>query len=534
MSGAPSSKSAIHWFRKGLRLHDNPALVEACQSSRLYPIFCIDPWFAKPDIVGVNRYAFLLESLIDLDNSLRSLGSRLYVLQGKPEEQIPLLVSKWEVDLFTFESDSEPYAIQRDANIATALREAGVRVASHGSHTIFDINQYEAVSKGNIPGTYQSFQKLFASLGNPRAHIEAPEPSVVPAAPKEDLSDHIYDVPSLAEMGYTEAPTTTFPGGETEALRRLSLTVTERPAWVAAFEKPNTSPNALSPSTTVLSPYLKFGCLSATRFYHELSAIYKSQSTHSKPPVSLHGQLLWREFFYLCSYTTPNFDKMHGNPKCKQIPWKRDEDVIKAFKEARTGFPYIDAIMTQLRVEGWIHHLARHSVACFLTRGDLFQHWEEGAKVFDLYLLDADWALNNANWQWLSCSNFFFQYFRCYSPVAFGKKTDKEGAYIRKWLPQLAALPDKYVYEPWKAPVAVQQKSGCILGDDYPFPIVDHDIVAKENMAKMKEAYANQDNISSGGGSSKSSGSSKTAKPTKNKRNESQKIDTIFVKKPKS
>ena len=125
MSGAPSSKSAIHWFRKGLRLHDNPALVEACQSSRLYPIFCIDPWFAKPDIVGVNRYAFLLESLIDLDNSLRSLGSRLYVLQGKPEEQIPLLVSKWEVDLFTFESDSEPYAIQRDANIATALREAG-------------------------------------------------------------------------------------------------------------------------------------------------------------------------------------------------------------------------------------------------------------------------------------------------------------------------------------------------------------------------------------------------------------------------
>ena len=123
---------------------------------------------------------------------------------------------------------------------------------------------------------------------------------------------------------------------------------------------------------------------------------------------------------------------MLGNPAVKQIPWGTDEEKLLAWKEGRTGFPFIDAIMTQLRVEGWIHHLARHAVACFLTRGDLWQHWEEGAAVFDLYLLDADWALNNANWQWLSCSNFFYQFFRCYSPVAFGKKTDPSCAYIRK------------------------------------------------------------------------------------------------------
>ncbi len=125
-------------------------------------------------------------------------------------------------------------------------------------------------------------------------------------------------------------------------------------------------------------------------------------------------QLLWREFFYLQSVVTKNFDRMEGNPDCRQINWDRNIEIVTLWKEGKTGFPYIDAIMTQLKVEGWIHHLARHSVACFLTRGDLWQHWEEGVKVFDQLLLDDDWALNNANWQWLSCSNFFYQVKRTY------------------------------------------------------------------------------------------------------------------------
>ena len=171
-------------------------------------------------------------------------------------------------------------------------------------------------------------------------------------ASASDLSDKRYDVPTLAEMGYINianeenrnnnnnagpnndtTPTAPFKGGETEALKRLQETVISKAAWVVAFEKPETSPNALSPSTTVLSPYLKFGCLSPTKFYHCLSAIYATQKTYSKPPVSLHGQLLWREFFYLQSYSTPAFDKMEGNSACKQIPWERDAEKIAAWKE---------------------------------------------------------------------------------------------------------------------------------------------------------------------------------------------------------
>jgi len=119
----------------------------------------------------------------------------------------------------------------------------------------------------------------------------------------------------------------------------------------------------------------------------------------------------------------------------------------------------------------------------------LWQSWEKGAEYFEEVLIDADWSINNFNWQWLSCTAHFYQYFRCYSPVAFGKKTDKNGDYIRKWLPQFKDFPTSYIYEPWKAPLSVQQKAGVIIGKDYPEPIVDHQIISKSNMGRMKQAY---------------------------------------------
>ncbi|KAK7791849.1 hypothetical protein R5R35_011052 [Gryllus longicercus] len=261
-------------------------------------------------------------------------------------------------------------------------------------------------------------------------------------------------------------------------------------SWVCKFEKPETSPNSLEPSTTVLSPYLKFGCLSARTFYYKLKEVIGS-SAHTKPPVSLIGQLMWRDFYYTVGCITPNFDKMKGNPVCCQVPWDTNEQYLEAWTLAKTGYPFIDAIMTQLRQEGWIHHLARHAVACFLTRGDLWISWEEGQKVFEELLLDADWSLNAGNWMWLSASAFFHQFFRVYSPVAFGKKTDKTGDYIRKYVPQLRKFPPEYIYEPWNAPLSVQRQAQCIIGVDYPKRIVIHEDVYKKNIKRMSEAYKN-------------------------------------------
>lgn len=393
-------------------------------------------------------------------------------------------------------ADSEPYARVRDNNIVKLARESNINVIVHTTHTIHNLGKYLKANNNELPKSYGSFIKLFYSLGEPDRPIEFPNIKINSSL--KDLVDKQYDVPTLLEMGYLKTDNVHFlyKGGENEALERLNKTCIQRSNWVTKFEKPKTEPNSLQPSTTVLSPYLKFGCLSSRKFYYEIDDILKQNKLNgdgknSIPPESLHGQLLFREFFYLNSFATPNFDKMIGNPSCKQIPWKRDVEMINAWKFSRTGYPYIDAIMNQLKQEGWIHHLARHSVACFLTRGDLYQHWEEGVKVFDELLLDSDWALNNANWQWLSCSNFFYQYFRCYSPVVFGKKTDKNGDYIRKYLPILNKYPAKYIYEPWLASKKEQESFGCIVGIDYPNRIVIHEEVSKENMNAMKIAYEN-------------------------------------------
>lgn len=473
--------AAIHWFRKGLRLHDNPALVEACSKSlQVYPVFVLDPFFANPDYVGVNRYSFLLQSLDDLDHSLRKLGSRLYVVLGKPLEQLPRLVGLWRVSLLTFESDIEPYALKRDDEVTTALQDVGVQVSQHTSHTLFPPQKYVQANGGSAPNVYGAFVRVFAGLGEaPREPVE--RPSTIPGVVD---NDDMYNVPSLTAMGYKELPTTSFMGGESEALRRLKLilvapVVTEKPPATAA---------TLEPSQLVLSPYLKFGCISPARVFYDVAPLYPLTSMKGLPPIGLHWQLLWREFYYAAASESPRFDKMEGNSTIKQIPWERDEAKIRAWKEGRTGYPFIDAAMTQLRLEGWIHGEARLRVACFLTRGDLWQHWEEGAKVFDLYLLDADWALNNGNWLWISCSRFETRYFRVFNPVFFASKADPKGEYAKKWLPALKNFPSKYIYEPWTAPELAQMICGCIVGRDYPAPMVDHEDASGVNLTRMKQA----------------------------------------------
>lgn len=262
----------------------------------------------------------------------------------------------------------------------------------------------------------------------------------------------------------------------------------ERKAWVASFARPKMSPQSLLASQTGLSPYLRFGCLSTRLFYYQLTDLYK-KIKKTCPPLSLHGQLLWREFFYCCATRNPNFDKMTGNPICVQIPWDKNPEALAKWASGQTGYPWIDAIMSQLREEGWIHHLARHAVACFLTRGNLWISWEEGMKVFDELLLDADWSVNAGMWLWLSCSSFFQQFFHCYCPVKFGRKADPNGDYIRKYVPVLKSFPTKYIHEPWVASESIQKSAKCMIGVDYPKAMINHVVASRNNMERMKQVY---------------------------------------------
>ncbi|KAM6585887.1 hypothetical protein CsatB_012889 [Cannabis sativa] len=494
--------SSLIWFRKGLRIHDNPALDYASKgTAALYPVFIIDPHYMKPDYnafspgssrAGLNRIRFLLESLVDLDSNLKKLGSRLLVLKGEPGEVLFRCLKQWDVKKLCFEYDTEPYYQALDVRVKDYASAAGIEVFSPVSHTLFNPGDIIQKNGGKPPLTYQSFLKL---AGEPSW---ASSPLMTSRSSLPLVGDHgdceIFEVPTLKELGYEDTEQedylTPFRGGESEALKRLRDSLSDK-EWVAKFEKPKGDPSAfLKPATTVLSPYLKFGCLSSRYFYQCLQDVHKIVKKHTSPPVSLVGQLLWRDFFYTVAFGTPNFDQMKNSTICKQIPWNDNDELFAAWREGRTGYPWIDAIMVQLHKWGWMHHLARHCVACFLTRGDLFVHWEKGRDVFERLLIDSDWAINNGNWLWLSCSSFFYQYNRIYSPISFGKKYDPNGNYIRYFLPILKDMPREYIYEPWTAPLSIQTKAKCIIGKDYPKPVVLHDSASKECKRRMGEAYA--------------------------------------------
>ncbi|XP_059621504.1 cryptochrome-1-like isoform X2 [Phlebotomus argentipes] len=505
-SGAPTTntsarqqsireKHTVHWFRKGLRLHDNPALLSGLVGAVTFRcVFVIDPWFAGSSNVGINKWRFLLQCLEDLDRSLRKLNSRLFVIRGQPADALPKLFKDWGTTCLTFEEDPEPFGRVRDKNISEMCKELSIEVIQKVSHTLYKLENFCSIIEKNssrAPLTYHQFQAIIATVDPP-----APaEPSVTQDTigkaytPVSEDHDDKYGVPTLEELGFDvdilKPPV--WVGGETEALARLERHL-ERKAWVASFGRPKMTPQSLLASQTGLSPYLRFGCLSTRLFYHQLTDLYKNIK-RAYPPLSLHGQLLWREFFYCAATKNPNFDKMSGNPICVQIPWDKNAEALAKWANGQTGFPWIDAIMTQLREEGWIHHLARHAVACFLTRGDLWISWEEGMKVFEELLLDADWSVNAGMWMWLSCSSFFQQFFHCYCPVRFGRKADPNGDYIRRYLPVLKNFPTKYIHEPWNAPESVQRAAKCIIGKEYPLPMVNHAVASRTNMERMKQVY---------------------------------------------
>uniref|UniRef100_H3D186 Cryptochrome circadian regulator 3a n=1 Tax=Tetraodon nigroviridis TaxID=99883 RepID=H3D186_TETNG len=427
---------------------------------------------------------FLLQCLEDLDANLRKLNSRLFVIRGQPANVFPRLFKEWKISRLTFEYDSEPFGKERDAAIKKLAKEAGVEVIVKISHTLYDLDKIIELNGGQPPLTYKRFQTLISRMDPPEMPVEMLSGNLMGRCVTPISEDHgeKFGVPSLEELGFDieGLPSAVWPGGETEALTRIERHL-ERKAWVANFERPRMNANSLLASPTGLSPYLRFGCLSCRLFYFKLTDLYRKVKKNTSPPLSLYGQLLWREFFYTAATNNPRFDKMEGNPICVRIPWDRNMEALAKWAEAKTGFPWIDAIMTQLRQEGWIHHLARHAVACFLTRGDLWISWEEGMKVFEELLLDADWSVNAGSWMWLSCSSFFQQFFHCYCPVGFGRRTDPNGDFISQLRPCRASPPSRCWTEPLIPPFVKCSAVLCLCECSLVSPHSNHTLGVRLN-----------------------------------------------------
>ncbi|KAL1639085.1 hypothetical protein SLS58_008287 [Diplodia intermedia] len=350
------------------------------------------------------------------------------------------------------------------------------------------------------------------------------------AGPKGD-----FGVPEMGELGLAEgAATTGIEGGEARALEALRR-VLDDVEYVATFEKPAMAPTEWDPpATTVLSPHLHFGTLGVREFWWGVKGAVeryereKGKGKASGMPVNLEGQLLFREMYFAAQAPLGHrFAQSHNNPQCRHIPWHlpsvidpatglstgdyvvdspEAERWFQRWKAGATGFPWIDGLMRQLRRTGWVEHLGRHALACFLTRGGCYVHWERGAAVFEQLLLDHEPACNAGNWMWLACAAFCDRFHRCYSPVAFPRRWDPEGKFVRRWVPELAAFDGKYVYEPWRAPIADQKRWGCRVVEydeavhggggegvegaaSYPKPMFDFDERRKVCIDAMKKAY---------------------------------------------
>ena len=563
---APKTSSTgprvLYWHRTDLRLHDSPALHAALdlQPAAFYPIWCWDSHYVYRTRVGPNRFQFLIDCQNDLSRSYTELNpkQRLWLLREPAVTLLPKLFKQWGISHLVFEGDTDAYGRERDERVKELAGEAGVEVVVRSGRTLWDpeevvrcnggkptmsISQLQAAGQkvGKIPRPLDKpesvpdpgdtsleglEQTLPDSEGDINAAIrEGEEGSYASgvAGPKGDFA-----VPTLAELGLKEA-TTPHKGGESVILSRLEEILQDE-EYCATFEKPKTSPAAFEPQATFLtSPYLHFGALGVRYFYHRVNDIVearkKAKKSFSDPPTSLTGQLLFRDMYFAAQSAIGwQFGQTFGNPRVRFVPWHLPSKVDLASKrttgeheiddpekeewfirwrEGRTGFPWIDAIMRQLRQEGWIHHLARHSVACFLTRGGCYISWERGAEVFEELLVDHEEACNIGNWQWLSCTAFFAQFYRCYSPVAFGKKWDDNGDYVRRYVPELKDFPKKFMYEPHKAPIADQKAAGVRIEGDgtqktsedgklklYPKPMFDFNTQREICIQGMKAAYA--------------------------------------------
>jgi cryptochrome len=425
---------------------------------------------------------------MDLDGQLRKRGSRLIVLRGTPEETWEKVFKDghpFKARTLLWEQDTTPYARKRDTVVENIAERYGVTVETFPGHTLLNVSAVVATAGFKAPTTNPGIEKMVSAY-NIAKPLPIPE---IPALKQEICGFEMF---TLQEIGYTSAPSHIMRGGEQEGLKVLDR-VCGNAKYVCSFDKTKTSsttgpaPEALS--TTGLSPYLMCGAVSVRTIYHTVRSVL-SQGQHTKAPVSLLGQLYFREMFYLMGASTPNFDQVEGNPRCLDVAWSEKPEFVKAWEEGRTGYPYIDGLMRQLAETGWIHHLGRHAVACFLTRGDLWQSWTHGRDVFHKLLIDADGCLNNGNWMALAgVAPWSPPWFRIYSPIPNAKSSlnvDMDGAWLKRFVPELRNMPEKYLFSPWTAPKAVQEQAKCIIGRDYPAPIVDHAEASKANLAKFK------------------------------------------------
>jgi deoxyribodipyrimidine photo-lyase len=463
---------SIWWIRRDIRLSDNPALHEALKHGPVIPVFILDPHLLQR--TPARRQAFLFGGLRELDAELQKRGSALTIRHGQPERELLNLIIETGAQAIYAEQDYTPYALARDEQIADSLPLTLV----HGQ----TVHHPDSVLKpdGKPYTVFTPFSKTWKSL-LPTTLIPLPAPEHFPPVNlPQSVSLSVYPLQqSVPESAL-------FPPGEHEAQRRL-YQFTQLP--ITNYHETR---NRLDlDGTSALSPYIRFGMISLRQA--AVAALQTLPSPTGREPALSQtkgaggegastwlNELIWREFYISILYQFPHVATRAFNPALANIPWRDDEADFTAWKEGRTGIPVVDAAMRQLRETGWMHNRARMIVASFLVK-DLLINWQWGERWFMDNLLDGDPAANNGGWQWTAGTGTdAAPYFRIFNPVLQSAKFDPDGAYIRKWVPELAHLAAPEIHAPWEKGIRVP---------GYPAqPIVEREKVKERTLAAYQKA----------------------------------------------
>lgn len=476
----------IFWYRHDLRINDLPGLQAAAKTGPVIPVYILDDALGGDWSLGGASKWWLHHSLVSLSEDLEALGGKLIIRRGSTVDVLDELIKTTGASSIFASRQYQPWAdsLERD-----------VREMADNSHAVF--KRYPGTllfEPGDVTTGAGTPFKVFTPFW--RACLRGPEPDLPLAM--EHMNFHPDSPTSMAVADLDLLPThpnwaagweSLWRPGERGAQDALALFLNTR---VHNYGEGRDVPGQTY--TSKLSPYLKFGEISPRQIWW---ATQHHRQTHPEKGAAIDkflSEIGWREFCNQLLALFPEMPDKAFNPKFDAFPWEGSNPTLHAWQRGQTGYPIVDAGMRELWQTGFMHNRVRMVVASFLTK-HLLTHWREGELWFWDTLLDADLASNACSWQWVGGSGADASpYFRIFNPVAQGEKFDKDGTYTRRWVPEIAELPNKFLHKPWEAPTLILEAAGVRLGQNYPQPIVDH----KEAREAALAAYSTLKALPSG------------------------------------
>ncbi|HNF66791.1 cryptochrome/photolyase family protein [Plasticicumulans sp.] len=458
--------TALVWFRRDLRLADNPALSAACREhERVLPVFIHAPDEEAPWAPGAASRWWLQHSLTALGEALARKGVPLVIRRGPTREALQALIRETGATAVYWNRLYEPAPVARDTGLKRALREQGIRAESFDGNVLHE--PWAVMNGSGEPyRVFTPYWKAVARMEQPRP---LPEPAALPGPALRTPSLALAELGLLPSIPWDKGLREAWTPGEAGARARLAAFLDG--IWID-YDSARNLPGR--PGVSRLSPHLHFGELSPRQVWAAIGARCGNQPLESHGGESFLRELAWREFAIYVLWHWPQSADQPLQARFAEYPWAEDyARPLAAWQHGRTGYPLVDAGMRELWTTGWMHNRVRMMVASFLTK-NLRIPWQEGARWFWDTLVDADLASNSLGWQWTAgCGVDAAPYFRVFNPVRQGEQYDGDGAYVRRWLPELDPVPDKYLHAPWALPAAEAARVGYHSGINYPEPLVD-------------------------------------------------------------